>query len=452
MSDANSAMAQNVERLALRILETAPVKEGIAEGLQRYAASDMARKPDAMRYAKSLLDNTATLAALYAAMGAMADPVFIWVYATPRKWNGYVVPGSRWYGDNADALYRAVRVDERASYEITMSPGEALPSQLSFMMYGWLMYETVALERADIPLGTLEITDATPRNPDGSITITVGPEPANGCPNHLQLKPGVRQVFVREIRGDWSLLAVGLSIRRTHGAAPVTTTTLNEQAKEAAVYIDAATAGTIKLEVVFGKLLENELSPLRVRWIEETGSAEQKLVTDEPLGPDRALGFGSFGLFNLQDDDALIITLNTMGARYLSVNSYRPFYVSTEHVYRTGSLNNYQSEANPDGSFTFVFARQDPGVYNWIDVSGIPFGEIAVRWQTLTHPVSGTLKNGVQRVKVVKLDDLRNELPPTTRWVTEAQRAEQRATRAEQFKLRCLGTPCEVGGELDRLY
>jgi hypothetical protein len=157
-------------------------------------------------------------------------------------------------------------------------------------------------------------------------------------------------------------------------------------------------------------------------------------------------------LFNLKEDEALVITLNMMGARYLSVNSYRPFYVSTEHVYRTGSLNNYQSEANPDGSFTFVFARQDPGVYNWIDVSGIPFGEIAVRWQTLTHPVSGTLKNGVQLVQVVKLADLRNELPPTTRWVTAAQRAEQRATRAEHFKRRCLGTPCEVGGELDKLY
>jgi hypothetical protein len=405
-----------------------------------------------MRYAQSLLDNTATLAALWAATGAMAEPVFIWMYATPRRWHGYAVPGSRWYGDNADAFYRGARVDEKATYEITVRPGEVLPSQLSFMMYGWIMLEAVELERADIPLGTLEITDATPRNPDGSITITVGPEPANGRPNHLQSKPGVKQVFVREIRGDWSFPAVGLSIRRTHGAAPVTTTTLDEQGKEAAFYIDAAIDATLKLELAFGRLLENELSPLRVRWIEETGSADQKLVTDEPIGPDRALGFLSSGLFNLRDDEALVMTLNMMGSGYLSVNSYRPFYVSTEHVYRTGSLNNYQSEANPDGSFTFVFARQDPGVYNWIDVSGIPFGEIAVRWQTLTHPVSGTLKNGVQLVKVVKLADLRKELPPTTKWVTEAQRAEQRAARAEQFKLRCLGTPCEVGGELDKLY
>jgi hypothetical protein len=55
-------------------------------------------------------------------------------------------------------------------------------------------------------------------------------------------------------------------------------------------------------------------------------------------------------------------------------------------------------------------------------------------------------------VKKVKLADLRRELPPTTKWVTPGERAEQRATRAKQFMLRCLGTPAEVGGDLDKPY
>ena len=99
-----------------------------------------------------------------------------------------------------------------------------------------------------------------------------------------------------------------------------------------------------------------------------------------------------------------------------------------------------------------MFARKDPGVFNWIDSGGIPYGEVAVRWQTLTGPVSGTLKNAVQSVKLVNLADLRKELPATTKWVTPEERAEQRATRAKQFMLRCLGTPCEVGGDLDKPY
>jgi hypothetical protein len=189
-----------------------------------------------------------------------------------------------------------------------------------------------------------------------------------------------------------------------------------------------------------------------VRWIEETGSAEQKIVTDEPLGPDRALGFLSSFLFNVKEDEALIMTLNMMGAKYLSVNTYRPFVITPEHVYRTSSLNNYQAKANPDGSFTFVLSMKDPGVYNWLDSSGTPYGAGAIRWQTLTYPVSGTRKNGVQVVKLVKLADLRKELTATTKWATAEERAEQRAERARQFKIRCLGTPCEVGDKLDQKY
>jgi hypothetical protein len=43
-------------------------------------------------------------------------------------------------------------------------------------------------------------------------------------------------------------------------------------------------------------------------------------------------------------------------------------------------------------------------------------------------------------------------MPPTTKWVTAKERAEQREERARQFMIRCLGTPCEVGGKLDKMY
>jgi hypothetical protein len=319
------------------------------------------------------------------------------------------------------------------------------------MLYDWLQFETGTNERLDVPVDTMEVTDATPRNPDGSVTFTVGPEPANGRANHLQLKPGVKQVFIREIRGDGSLPPVPMSIKRTKGEAPKSKS-LDQLADEAALYVDSGVEGTLKITLVMGNLAENQPGALRVRYVKETGSPDQKLIMSEPLGPDKALGFVSNFILNLKEDEALILTLNMMETKYLSVNSYRPFLVSPEHVYRTSSLNNYQTRANPEGSITFVFARKDPGVHNWIDSSGIPFGYVAIRWQTLTHPVAGTLKNGVQRVQTVKLAELRSSLPPSTKWVTAKERAEQHATRAKQFMLRCFGTPAEVGGELDKPY
>jgi hypothetical protein len=449
-SDINSLKAQEVEKLALEILKSPILIKEIEKGIDSYTKSEIAAKPDGIKYVKSAVNDAATLAALYTAMGNVPDPVFVWVYAAPRTWNGYTVPGSRWYADNVDTHYRAIRVNDSSTYEIILKL-DTLPSQVSFMMYDWIMYETGTKERSDVPLGTFVVNEKTVRNADGTITLTLGPEPSNGRSNYMQLKPGVKQVFYREIRGDQSIPVGKLSVKRTSGE-PQKTKSINELATEAAVYLSAGIVGTLKISTVFGHLAENVISPLHVRYVEETGSADQKLVTDELLGPDKALGFVSNGLFNLKEDEAFVMTLNMMGAKYLSVNSYRPFLVSPEHVYSSSSLNNYQAKANADGSITFVLSRKDPGVYNWLDVQGIPYGEFSIRWQSLSHPVSGTLANAAKYVKVVKLADLRKVLPGSTTWISSEERKQQRELRAKQFQTRCLGTPCEVGGELDKAY
>jgi hypothetical protein len=450
-SDANSAKAMAVEKLALQIMTTPAYKEAVAKALKDFQANPYADKPDFMRYVRSAADEAGTFAALYAAMDGVPDPVFIWIAAAPRKWHGYTFPGSRWFADNVDTFYRSARIDEHCTYEITLRTGKTLPAQLSFLTYNWSMLETRGGAQDDVPLSAIEIRDTTPRNADGTITLIAGPGPANGRPNYLELKPGVKQIHVREIRGDGSVPPVGFAIKRTSGPTP-RSKSLDELAKAAAFYLDAGVEATNNVTKVFGALAENQLGAVRVRWAEGAGPTEKKMVADEPLGPDRAVGFISSGLFNLKEDEALILTLKTMGTQYVGINTYRPFLVSPEHVYGSSSLNNYQAKANPDGSITFVLSRKDPGVYNWLDVGGIPFGYLAVRWQTLTHPVVATAKNGIDLVKTVKLSELRKELPPTTKWVTREERAEQRATRARQFMLRCLGTPAEVGGELDKPY
>lgn len=449
-SDANSAKSQATEQLALRILATPQMQQALEQGFTTLGESKPGTMPEAMRYAKSALNESGMFAALNAAMGAAPEPSFIWNYAAPRRWNGYTMPGSRWYADNVDTMYRVLRVDPKASYEITVFPAEKLPAQLSFMVYDWLQHNGMN-PRNDVPLGTITVSEETPRNADGSITLTVGPQPAEGRPNHIELKPGARQVLAREIRGDWSQPMVRLAVRQTGGPAPADKS-FDELTEEAVQLLTGGINATLNISVGFGTLAENQLGRPQVRWLEETGSAQQTLSTDEPVGPDRALGFLSSFSFNLKEDEAFVFTVNTLGARYVGVNSYRPFLVSPEHVHHTSSLNNSQAKSNPDGSITFVIARRDPGVYNWIDVSGVPYGPAGVRWQTLTQPVVASLANAVPVQKVVKLADLRRELPATTVWVTPEEREQQRAERARHFMLRCLGTPCEVGGELDKMY
>lgn len=448
--DANSPEAQKVEKLALRIFATDAIRQGIEKGVVRFKESALAQKPGGAKYIKSAVTESAMFASLNAAMGGVPEPTFVWTYATPRIWHGYSVPGCRWYADNADTYYRTLKVDLNTSYEITVYPNKKMPAQLSFMVYNWLMHDGMD-PRNDVPLGTITVDENTPRNADGSITLTVNAEPANGKATHIQLLPGAQQVLCREIRGEWQLPPVLLSVKRTAGPTPAALS-LEELTKQATQLLEKGVNATLNMSVGFGQLMENQPGQLRIRWIKETGASAQKLTMDEPIGPDQALGFLTSFNFNLQEDEAVVITLNMLDCKYLSINTLRPFYISPDHVYHTSSLNNYQSKPNPDGSYTFVFARKDPGVYNWLDFSGIPYGTTAIRWQNLTKPVVGDLKHAVQMVKVVKLADLKKEMPAGTKWVTPQERKNQQAERAKLFKNRVKGVPCEVGGKLDKMY
>lgn len=450
-SDVNSLRAQRIEKASMELMKHPVVLEAKAQGLKSYRSGELSTKPDGIRYAQSAIDEEVAIACTYVTMGVAPDPVFVWLYAAPRKWNGYTFPGTRWYADNVDTRYVVMRLDDKSTYEITIRHGEKKPSQISFQLWDWLMYERGIGDDTDVPMATFVVDENTKYNADGSITLTLGPEPANGRSNYMQSKPGATQLYMREIRGDGSVPVVRLSVQRVKGEAPAQKS-MDELAKEAAVLIASGAKATHMITTTFGQLSENQIAPIRIRWKETTGGEKPKMSTDEVVGPDRAVGFIGSGLFNLKEDEALVMTLNMLDTAYISLNTYRPFLVSPEHVYGSSSLNNYQAKPNPDGSYTFVIARKDPGLYNWVDVQGIPYGYFAVRWQSLTKPVSATSKTAVQAVKLIKLEDLKKALPASTQWVTPEERKAQREARAKQYRLRCLGTPCEVGGELDKPY
>jgi hypothetical protein len=140
-------------------------------------------------------------------------------------------------------------------------------------------------------------------------------------------------------------------------------------------------------------------------------------------------GYAAHGNFKIGDDEALVVTLDTLGAEYVGFDLANPWLVSLEHIRGTGSLNNNQSQANQDGTITYVIAARDPGVYNWMSTSGLHTGNIFLRWQAL--PESTTTADGaVRSVKLVMLRELSASLPADTRPVTLAERrrlVEQRA-------------------------
>jgi hypothetical protein len=146
-------------------------------------------------------------------------------------------------------------------------------------------------------------------------------------------------------------------------------------------------------------------------------------------------GFAANGNFKIADDEALVVTLDPLGAQYVGFDLTTPWLVSLEHVHGSGSLNNTQAQANPDGTITYVIAPKDPGVYNWLSTSGLHAGNILIRWQALPESVTSA-ERAVRSVQVVKLAGLSAALPSPARRVTVSERRQLAEERAANYARR----------------
>jgi hypothetical protein len=143
-------------------------------------------------------------------------------------------------------------------------------------------------------------------------------------------------------------------------------------------------------------------------------------------------GLSSSGHFHLAGDDALLLTLDPIGAKYLAVQLASAWLSSLDYVHHTASLNLAQTRPNPDGTITVVIAAKDPGVANWLATTGMHDGSIFVRWQKLPEPLAADAKC-VRDVRLVNITDLSPELPRVSAAVRQTQLAARAAAYGRRF-------------------
>jgi hypothetical protein len=143
-------------------------------------------------------------------------------------------------------------------------------------------------------------------------------------------------------------------------------------------------------------------------------------------------GLSSSGHFQLADDEALILTLDPIGAKYLAVQLANGWLGSLDYLHHTASLNLSQAKPNPDGTLTLVVAPKDPGVVNWLDTTGLHEGTLFVRWQKLPETLDAYAQ-GVRSVRLIKVADLDPALPRLTQTARKAQLEERAAAYARRY-------------------
>jgi hypothetical protein len=298
----------------------------------------------------------------YAKMG-LDNPDTLYFHAYLRDDAEYVVSGRR--GSTADLSFQVLKGD--------YSPVE-VPDSLS-------AFDDRAIE-----------IDA-----DGVFELRFGPS-ASGR-NRFRLGAGSSMLLVREVYSDWSAERRGtISIRREDraGCAP----------PPPGIDVLAKRYG------VAGKILLSRLRTFLAfpEWF-YLGEPVNTMTPPRPTPGGLATQFSSAGHFDLGEDQAMIVTVPAAGrevAPYQGIQLGSMWYVSLDYINHQTSLTADQARIDPDGQLRFVIGERDPGVANWLELTGRRRGYVQIRWQRLTRDL--TPQDG-PRACVIPFDEIPGRLP-----------------------------------------
>ena len=316
--------------------------------------------------------------------------------------------------DNPDTLYFHSYLRDSAEYVVTGRRGTT--ADLSFQILDG-DYSPV-----DVP-GSLTAFDdrEIAIRDDGSFELRFGPDCAGT--NAFALAPGSAMLIVREVFDDWATERPGtIRIQRVDriGAAP----------ERPGIDTMAKRYG------VAGKILLSRLRTFLAfpEWF------YLKLPPNTLTEPRRTPGglatqFSSVGHFDLDDDTAMVVTVPASDAPYQGIQLGTRWYVSLDYINHQTSLTGSQARIDPDGMIRFVISERDPGVANWLELTGHRQGYVQLRWQRLARALRAT--DG-PAVELMPAGEVPKRLPYYER-IDPADRRDRIAARQAAVADRMLG-------------
>ncbi|EHI12076.1 hypothetical protein [Mycolicibacterium thermoresistibile] len=306
--------------------------------------------------------------------------------------------------DNPDTLYFGTRVLPGHEYVVTGTRGTT--TDLSFQLLGGeYTDEGVPESQAAFDDRELDIGE------DGRFEWRFTPEQPS-------------QLVIREVYGDWSQQRGTIAIARTDtaGTAP-----------------PPPTRRTIeKRYAVAGRQLVQRVKT----WLQFPQWFYFNIPVNTMVPPRLTPGglstqYSSAGHYELEPDQAMIITVPVSDAPYLGFQLGSLWYISLDYINHQTSLNATQAQADPDGRIRIVVSEANPGVTNWVETLGHRRGIMQFRWQRVSRPL--TEADG-PTVEVVDFDQVPAALPyyESNRISEEAWRA-RIAQRQIQIANRMLG-------------
>jgi hypothetical protein len=124
----------------------------------------------------------------------------------------------------------------------------------------------------------------------------------------------------------------------------------------------------------------------------------------------------TWGIFDIQDDEALVIEFEAPKAAFWSVQIQDVWTKPIDYLNHQSDINQKHAVIDSDGKFRVVICLKDPGVANWLDTNGRKEGTIVGRAYLPQATPS------VPIVKRIEIRNIKNHLPADTKLVTQEQR------------------------------
>lgn len=381
---------------------------------------------------------------------ALADPHFPYLRRA-------IQPVDKATIDNADAIYLCAPLDAESTYRLTgkaqdhshwrgeaaASSGRKAPQYVIFEATtayagdsGRLDELSPAVRTNTATLDSAKLVVAT----DGSFEILLGPERPQGYAGNFmptkRAEHSATHLVVRELFHDWEREdALELQIARiaSQGAHPPP--------------LDSARAAEQMRRI--GEIVNNQLrfwnefyAVILETYADMNGDGKRFMPRNDLNAPNFAAiqtGGGQSsnlyagGVYELAPNEALVIEVRVpVQPAYGGFHLSNLWGESLDYANHVSSLNAFQAEPDSDGTVRYVVAHRDPGVPNWLDTTGLPEGFMAFRWTYSQKP------DALPTVKVVKLafDEIRRQLPASTRSVTTEERREAIRLRQEHVQRR----------------
>jgi hypothetical protein len=280
-----------------------------------------------------------------------------------------VSPSRKFTGDNADAIYYDAAIDPNIAYRITGNTGGAIYTSLTLEAgtqqgnFGTHTAGVINDENFDVAA-------------NGDFEIILGGTPREK--NWLALPPDANRVTTRHYFEDESYAACNPNISISLAITPL------KESPPTPPPGDEAVAAGIRRVCNFVRSRTLEMPP--------PGEREQPpFVSTVPNQFPQPLKPGNFALaaadaaysmapYVLGPDQALIIRGRWPECRCANISLWNRHMQTYDFTTRPVSLNRKQTRLDADGNFRMVLAHRDPGVANWLDTEGRPFGLVFWRF------------------------------------------------------------------------